>query len=80
MTGTLIRREILGTEIPPPPPPRKACHQVVSAWTTSGTLKVVENRQIFEVRKSQIQILALPLPCDFGHSVWIKERHGPFSE
>ena len=45
-------------------------------WHPEGSGKQAD----FEVRKSQIQILALPLPCDFGHSVWIKERQGPFSE
>lgn len=44
-------------------------------WHPEGSGKQAD----FEVRKSQIQILALPLPCDFGHSVWTKERHGPFS-
>ena len=32
-----------------------------------------------KIRKSQIQILLLPLPYDLGHSVWIKETLGPLS-
>ena len=55
-----------GCRNPPPPPHRRACHQVASAWTTSGTLKVVESRQILKSESPRSKFWLFLCPVTLG--------------